>query len=492
MRGPSLWFDEADPGLPIKFGPASNGEYDPEPLSPVLTAVIREARAECDLTADRIGMDRRRFLKTSMAAAITLFFLDRYTRLASAQEPGGCFVIPRESMIDRLAADACLGGDDFIMDVQGHLLEYDLDPATRHRRFWGDQFPQVNCGDDDPRACFSMTHFMEEIFLRSDTSMVVLSGLPIHPEGSPLSMEVMAETRRVALGLARDDRVLLHAQMLPHLSPPWAGHEAMERTVADHSIAGWKTFTHFTDPANGNHFFLDDHDLSAPQVGRPFIEKSLELGIRVICVHKGLSGGSRWASPVDIGPVARDYPEMNFVVYHCGFETAITEGPYTEATRNRGVNRLISSLRDAGVGPGSNVYGELGSIWWFLMRTPTEAAHVLGKLLVHLGEDRILWGTDSIFYGSPQDQIQAMRAFQITRAFQDQYGYPALDGLRKRKIFGLNAATLYGVEPRKGGFSFTPAEMTEIRETFPDGNHTWGPRNPTEMAQFHDLHRGWP
>jgi hypothetical protein len=266
----------------------------------------------------------------------------------------------------------------------------------------------------------------------------------------------------------------------------------MERTVADHSIAGWKTFTHFTDPANGNHFFLDDHDLSAPQVGRPFIEKSLELGIRVICVHKGLSGGSRWASPVDIGPVARDYPEMNFVVYHCGFETAITEGPYTEATRNRGVNRLISSLRDAGVGPGSNVYGELGSIWWFLMRTPTEAAHVLGKLLVHLGEDRILWGTDSIFYGSPQDQIQAMRAFQITRAFQDQYGYPALDGLRKRKIFGLNAATLYGVEPRKRGFSFTPAEMTEIRETFPDGNHTWGPRNPAEMAQFHDLHRGWP
>jgi hypothetical protein len=117
---------------------------------------------------------------------------------------------------------------------------------------------------------------------------------------------------------------------------------------------------------------------------------------------------------------------------------------------------------------------------------------VLGKLLVYLGEDRILWGTDSIFYGTPQDQIQAMRAFQITRAFQDQHGYPALDGLRKRKIFGLNAAALYGVEPRKRGFSFTPAEMTEIRETFPEGNHTWGPRSPTEMAQFHDLHRGWP
>ena len=487
-----MWFREEDPGLPIKLGPASNGEYAPEPLSPVLTEVIREARAHCTATADRIGMDRRQFLRSSMAAAITLFFLDRLTAQASASEPGGRFLIELEAMIDPTAADARLGGDEFIMDVQGHLLEYDLDPATRGRRFWGDQFPQVNCGDDDPRACFSMTHFLEEMFLRSDTSMVVLSGLPIHPEGSPLSMEVMAETRRVALGLARDDRVLLHAQLLPHLADPQAGFEAMEQVVADHRIAGWKTFTHFADPVSGNHYYLDDHDSSAPQVGRAFIEKSLELGIRIICVHKGLSGGSRWASPVDIGPVARDYPEMNFVVYHCGFETAITEGPYTEATRNRGVNRLISSLRDSGVAPGSNVYGELGSIWWYLMRTPTEAAHVLGKLLVHLGDRNILWGTDSIFYGSPQDQIQAMRAFEITRAFQERYGYPPLTSRRKHNIFGLNAAALYGVVPTSVPFTFTRDQLAEIRMTFPDGNHTLGPSNSAEMARFHELHRGWP
>ena len=117
---------------------------------------------------------------------------------------------------------------------------------------------------------------------------------------------------------------------------------------------------------------------------------------------------------------------------------------------------------------------------------------MLGKLLVHLGEDRILWGTDSIFYGTPQDQIQAMRAFQITRAFQDRFGYPPLDGLRKRKIFGLNAAALYGIEPRKRSFRFTPAELIEIRETFPDANRTLGPSNSAEMARFHELHRGWP
>jgi hypothetical protein len=481
-----------DPGLPIKFGPASNGEYLPEPLSPVITEVVREARARCDVVADRIGMDRRRFLKTSMAAAITLFFLDRLSTRAAAGEVGGRFLIPSDAMWEPLAAEERLSGDEFIMDVQGHLLEYELDPATRGRRFWGAQFPQVNCGDDDPRACFSMTHFMEEIFLRSDTNMVVLSGLPIHPEGSPLSLEVMVETRRVALGLARDDRVLLHALALPHVAHPQAGLEAMEEAAAAHTIAGWKTFTHFRDPATGSRFFLDDHDLSAPQVGRRFIEKSLELGIDVICVHKGLSGGSRWASPVDIGPVARDYPEMSFVVYHCGFETAVTEGPYTEATRGRGVNRLISSLIDVGVGRGSNVYGELGSIWWYLMRTPTEAAHVLGKLLAYLGEDNILWGTDSIWYGSPQDQIQAMRAFTITPAFRERYGYPMLGGSAKRKIFGLNAARLYGVDPTIVPVSFTRQQLAEVRATFPDGNNTWGPRTIGELRRVEELHRGWP
>ena len=40
----------------------------------------------------------------------------------------------------------------------------------------------------------------------------------------------------------------------------------------------------------------------------------------------------------------------------------------------------------------------------------------IGKLLKHVGEDNVLWGTDSIWYGSPQDQIQAFRTFQIADA----------------------------------------------------------------------------
>ena len=55
------WRDE-DPGLPIKFGPCSNGEYEPQPLSPVVQEAIRRARAACDENASRTGMTRREFL----------------------------------------------------------------------------------------------------------------------------------------------------------------------------------------------------------------------------------------------------------------------------------------------------------------------------------------------------------------------------------------------------------------------------------------------
>ena len=85
-----------------------------------------------------------------------------------------------------------------MFDVQGHFLEYRAEPPTREARNFWMGFPQQQCGEDDPRLCYSINHFMEEVFLRSDTSMIVLSGLPIAPENSPMSASLMDEARRVA------------------------------------------------------------------------------------------------------------------------------------------------------------------------------------------------------------------------------------------------------------------------------------------------------
>ena len=189
-------------------------------------------------------------------------------------------------------------------------------------------------------------------------------------------------------------------------------------------------------------------------------------------MHKGLSGDSPFASPVDIGPAAANHPDISFVVYHSGYENSYRE---VESNPNGGgVDRLIASVQAAGIGPGGNVYAELGSTWRAVMGDLDQAAHVLGKLLVAVGEDNIVWGTDSIWYGSPQDQIAAFRAFEITPEFQERFGYPALTTERKAKILGLNAARVFGItnpiEQRAG----RPSKASAARES-PYANALLGP-----------------
>lgn len=485
-------FEDEDPGLPITFGPCSNGEYEPEPLSPVVQEAVRRAREDCERNARRLGMSRREFLLSAVGASATLLALNACVRESARTPPGGRYSITPEATLDPSAAAEAVGGDEFVFDIQGHLLEYRLNPAARLDDFWT-RFPQRHCGEEDPRVCFGIDHFMEEMFLKSDTTMAVVSALPIAPETSPLTADVMDETRQIALALCKDERLLLHGQALPNVGDLEANLAAMEATVAEHPVAAFKVFTHYPDvwESNGDGWWLDDHEPGLPKVGDRFVTKALELGVDIICLHKGFSGGSRFASPEDIGPAARKHPAARFVVYHSGFEARQPEGPYTRATRNVGVNRLITSMRRAGIGPNENVYAELGSTWWYLMKEPDQAAHVLGKLLRYVGEDNVVWGTDCLFYGSPQDQIQALRAFEITPEYQERFGYPALTKERKAKILGLNGARLYDVDPVTVPCEFSREELEEIRRGLRSGNRTWGPSNAAEYRTFAAHHRAF-
>ena len=126
------------------------------------------------------------------------------------------------------------------------------------------------------------------------------------------------------------------------------------------------------------------------------------------------------------------------------------------------------------------------------MGRPDEAAHVMGKLLATFGEERIIWGTDSIWYGSPQDQIQAFRAFQISPEYQEKYGYPALTAEAKRKIFGLNAARVYGLDVA----ALTGPGLRSARATYREQPNpsfaTYGPSSRREFLSLHREHNGVP
>ena len=72
--------------------------------------------------------------------------------------------------------------------------------------------------------------------------------------------------------------------------------------------------------------------------------------------------------------------------------------------------------------------------------------HLIGRNIKYYGADHVIWGTDCLWWGSPQWVIDAFKRFQITDELCDKFGYKKLTKEDKAKIFGLNAAKIYGVD----------------------------------------------
>jgi hypothetical protein len=153
-------------------------------------------------------------------------------------------------------------------------------------------------------------------------------------------------------------------------------------------------------------------------------------------------------------------------------------------------------MLDNDIGPNGNVYAELGSTWRFAMRDPTTAAHLLGKLLHYVGQDNVLWGTDSIWYGSPQDQIQAFRSFQIAPELIEAHGYSELSPELKAKVFGLNGARVYGVDvpEQKQKTEVDPVgrRRAAYREQVDPTFETLGPKTDREFDALQAARAGVP
>lgn len=356
---------------------------------------------------------------------------------------------------DRLDADGAaesLGGNQVVIDVQTHFMadRKALRPVAQRQidlyREWG---PQWWTGLSD-MTFYGLAEYLRCVFLQSETAVAILTAPPPDEYGEHfLTNEELAGTRQLLDGLAGTGRLLNHTVV--HPSDP----EAIDRMTEwrdRFQPVGWKVYTmgHMGAPGTGRRWeagtgwMLDDE-----AIGLPFLDKCRELGVRNICSHKGLSGLVDNGSPRDIGPAARLFPELNFIVYHSGYEPEQSEGPFTQATSAAGINRLIESVTTSDIKAGSNVYAELGTTWFCLIKQPEQAAHVLGKLLLAFGEDNILWGTDSIWYGPTQPVIDAFRAFQIPERLRAQHDYPELTDSVKEKILSTNAAHVYGIDLEK-------------------------------------------
>ena len=427
--------------LPIKLDTATNGEFAPVPLAPVHRLAHALAFDAASEGARRLHLSRRAFLVSACGAASTLLAMNAAHARRGAR--GGYYDIPPEAALDLQLARSALDRNDFIFDVQGHFVNptgawlTTLPPGAQPLRFAETR----GCAAASQPGlaylqCIGPDEFIKDVFLDSDTDLIVLSFVPSTRKGEPLTIEEAASTARIVEKMQGTHRMYLHGRVNPNQD---GDLDAMDALAEKYPIAAWKTYTQWGPDGNG--FFLDDDR------GLALIEKARKLGIRNVAVHKGLPFGPQsyeHSTCVDVGRVAKRYPDVNFLIYHSGFVTGEAEGPY-DPQRSDGIDALITSLLQNGITPGGNVYAELGSTWRFLMRDPDQAAHAVGKLLKHVGEDNVLWGTDSIWYGSPQDQIQAFRTFQISDAFAERFGYPKITPAARAKVFGRNALKVYRV-----------------------------------------------
>ncbi len=435
--------------LPIKLDPTSNGEFVPVPLSGANRAANRIAHEAASAHSKRLGVSRRRFLVSACGAASTLLAFNSAN--AAAGRSGGFFDVAQDAALDPELARAQIGPakGEFIFDVQGHFVDPTgawLKQASPAAFSWA---PKASCDSSKVKKiapasmphldCLGPDEFVKDVFLDSDTDLMVLSFVPSTREGEPVTVQAADAVRRIVERLEGTHRLLLHGRVNPNQP---GDLEAMDELKEKWGVSAWKTYTQF-GPGGRGYFLSDD-------IGTRFIEKARSLGVKNICVHKGLPFGARsyeHSQCSDIGVVAKRFPDVNFLVYHSGFVTSVREEAYDPGANRDGIDTLIASLVKNGVKPGANVYAELGSTWRFLMRDPEQAAHALGKLIRYCGPDNVLWGTDSIWYGSPQDQIQAFRAFQIAPALRERLGYAEITRELRAKIFGLNAAKAYGLSP---------------------------------------------
>src|SRR5262245_29943179 len=253
--------------LPVKVDSTSNGEFRPVPLAEPLTRANREAERRIGEYAKRVGLGRRAFLQSLCGAATTL--LTMKDAFAAIGNTGGVFLVPEEGAFETAAAAEALAGNEFIFDVQTHMV----DPAGAWRssagKYWEQilaNFPQGSCGDEDPVDCFSAEKFIKHVFMDSDTELAVLSFVPELPENNPLSLEEANRVRVLVDRMEGAHRLFLHAMVVPNAGPEVAPLQLMKDAVDRYPIAAWKCYTQWGPQGIG-------FELDSPDVGIPFIER---------------------------------------------------------------------------------------------------------------------------------------------------------------------------------------------------------------------------
>ncbi len=457
---------------PIPTQVVSNEEILPRPQSKEQKQVERLIHEMGEAYAKKLGLKRRDFMRTTMGFATALLAMNKV--FGNHWE-----VDPVEAFEPAATEEKFPKGEYFIIDVQTHFTNtYDL---GNERRTGGGGFRQYeflkNMGFNlkaDAEA-YSFHNFLKEIFFDSETSIAVISGVPTREKQRDGQGQVLEGPARSRAGLpswlmskrkqdinqmAGGLRALCQGHVAPNHywdkvknQPDWpALYEQMEREAKLYKIDSWKWYCH-TDPGlSGGGFQLDD------EMSVKFYEKARELGVKLFSVHKGFSYQSRTfghlANPKDVEKAALQNPDLTFVIYHSALKHGPNEPDYIKnnqfdpTTGDFLWHNVLMDIKKRNPKI-NNIYCEIGSSFGLLaVDNPLMCQHLIGKNVKHYGSDHVIWGTDCLWWGSPQWAIDLMKRLQISDELCEKFGYKKLTNQDKANIFGLNAAKLYKINPK--------------------------------------------
>lgn len=197
-------------------------------------------------------------------------------------------------------------------------------------------------------------------------------------------------------------------------------YEEMERQVEEWDA---RAFKFYNAHANGKSWRCDDE-----KVAYPMYEKARDLGIDVLQFHKGIALGTTNIEdlrPNDIQRAAADFPDMQFVIYHLAipyFAECVSIG-----ARFPNVHLALS---------GNVNYGFV---------QPRVLLQQVGELLLHVGSDSLIFGSEAPVLGGPEPYIDLLLDLEMPEDLQEGFGYPQITMDDKRKMLGGNFAKLLGV-----------------------------------------------
>jgi len=461
--------------IPLPTRLVSNEEFPALPQTAAQQAVENRILAEASRLAPRLGLSRRDFLRRSGGIATSL--------LAMNAVFGRFFdVLPVEAA-DASAFRERTGDPFFIFDVQLHYVSAGYDPGNAEASRKGAVPKQALLGlrrqsrrlnpklasDSGTLADLSWENMVKEVFLDSETAIGLISTPPgPYPEEAVVPPKEMTHIRDEINRVTQSRRMLAHGLITPQLGQ--VDLDFMDRQAATLKVDAWKGYTGAAPKGFDRGWFVDDE-----KIAYPMLERARKLGVKRICLHKGLPLGpvADYNHPRDLIKAAKDFPDLDFVAYHAGLLSVSATSQSAEVPWTSDFCRM--KQKEPSI---KNIYMELGSTFGQLATTnPTACAHLLGQVIATFGADHVLWGTDSIWYGTPQWQIEAFRRFEIPDALIEKHGYAPLTRPVKEQIFGLNAARLFGVDVNAKRNEIPSDYLTRIKMSYleegPAPSHRW-------------------